>query len=70
MDKSYRRKGIGSKLIRTLQKYASKNLLDKIQLVALESFTINFYKKLGFKVTKELPNFLPYSKGTLMEFNV
>lgn len=70
VDEDYRRKGIGSELVRTLQKYASERLLDKVQVVAGEGFLTNFYKDLGFEVVRELPRFLPYSSGTLMEYDI
>jgi len=68
VGKDYRRKGIGSRLIRTVQEYARKNDLDKVQLVAGGGFLVDFYTNLGFKNIKELPKFLPYKKGTLMEY--
>ncbi len=70
VDETQRRKGIGSRLVRTLQEYASEKRLEKVQLVAGEGFLTSFYKNLGFRVVKELPSFLPYSKGTLMEYRV
>ena len=70
VDKNQRRRRIGSELIRTLQNYASEKKLDKVQLVAGESFLVDFYKGLGFEIVKELPHFLPYSKRTLMEYKV
>jgi ribosomal protein S18 acetylase RimI-like enzyme len=65
---SQRRRGIGSELVWTLQRYASEKKLDKVQLVALEGFLVEFYKGLGFKIVRELPNFLSHGKGTLMEY--
>ncbi len=70
VDGKYRRKGIGSELVRKLQKYAINHGLSKVQSVAGEGFIIDFYEKLGFKVIRNLPKFLPYSSGTLMEYNI
>lgn len=70
VDETKRRQGIGSELIRTLKEYAMERQLDKVQLVAGEGFLVGFYKKLGFEVIRELQHFLPYSKGTLMEYRV
>lgn len=69
----HRKNGIGSALITTLQKYAEKKQLEKVQLVAVKrestkDFLINFYSKLGFRTIRELPRFLPDKPGMLMEY--
>ena len=68
VDEKERRKGIGSLLIQKLIELAKSKRLETVQLVAREGFLAEFYKKLGFKSKRELPAFLPYSAGTLMEF--
>ncbi|MCW4033549.1 MAG: GNAT family N-acetyltransferase [Candidatus Bathyarchaeota archaeon] len=70
VDEKYQRLGVGSKLVRTLQKYASKKGLKKVQVVSAEGFWVNFYKKLGFQETKRLPYFLPNIFGILMEYQI
>lgn len=70
VDAPYRRKGIGSQLIKTLQDYARMHDLEKVQLVAGEGFLVDFYKKLRFKIKKQLPHFLPRLSGTLMEHQI
>lgn len=68
VGEKHRMKGTGSELIKTLQKYAEFHNLNKVQLVAGDGFLVDFYKKLGFRIIKKLPDFLPYSPGTLMEY--
>ncbi len=69
VDKDHRRNGIGSELIENLRKYSEERRLEEIQLVA-EDKLINFYEKLGFKVTKRLPYFLSRSGGNLMKSRI
>lgn len=73
VDEMQRKNGIGSALITTLQKYAEKKQLEKVQLVAVKrdstkDFLIGFYNELGFRTIRELPHFLPDKPGTLMEY--
>lgn len=67
---NHRRKGVGSGLTRTLRRYASGRQLERVQLVAGEGFLVDFYKRLGFGIVRQLPHFLPYSSGALMEYRV
>ncbi|MBI4114249.1 MAG: GNAT family N-acetyltransferase [Candidatus Niyogibacteria bacterium] len=66
----HRRKGYGSHLIERLKEYAEEKGLDKVQLVAGPGFLTGFYKKLGFKVVRKLPNFHAGFTGTLMEYKI
>lgn len=61
-----RRQGIGSKLLEGLIKIAKQRHLSKVQLVSKPNL-VNFYGRLGFSKVKDLPRFLPYSPGVLME---
>lgn len=69
VDEHHRYKRFGSNLINKLKDYARENKLDKVHLVVGEGL-VPFYSQLEFKVVKELPEYLPYSSGTLMEFLV
>ncbi len=69
VDEEYRRRGIGSELIKNLRKYSEERKLEEIQLVA-EDKLINFYEKLGFRVSKRLPYFLSRSGGNLMKSRI
>jgi len=62
-----RRKEVGSELVKTIIGSAKNYKLEKVQLVAGEGFLVDFYRGLGFQAIRSLPNFLPYSSGTLME---
>ncbi len=70
VNEKYRRRGVGSELVRTLQKYASKKGLKKVQVVSAGDFGVDFYENLGFKVTRKLPHFLPFVHGILMEYQI
>jgi|SRR3989344_428918 len=65
----FRRKGVGSKLIKTLQDYAVVEEKERVILVAGGGFLPDFYKSLGFKKIRELPNF-NNGVGTLMEYKL
>ena len=71
IDRKYRRKGIGRELVRTLQDYAKKEQIEKIQCVSVKGSLVEFYKNLGFVPVKLLPYFYPKA-GTLtyMEYKV
>jgi ribosomal protein S18 acetylase RimI-like enzyme len=66
VDPKLRQRGIGSKLIEILIETAKRRRLAKVQLVSKPEL-ISFYKNLGFSKVKDLPSFLPYSAGVLME---
>ena len=66
---NYRGRGIGGLLVTNLQNYAGKNKLEKVQLVSSRSLH-EFYERLGFQVARELPDFLPRTDGSLMEWRI
>ena|SRR3989344_4715586 len=71
VDLEFRRKGIGRQLVRTLQDYAKKEQIEKIQCVSGKGFLVEFYKNLGFVPVKLLPYFYPKTGNlTYMEYKV
>jgi len=69
VNKNYRKRGIGSALVRKAQEYAEQHNLQKVQVISGEGSLVYFYKKLVFGVMRELTNYLPYSSGVLMEYD-
>jgi ribosomal protein S18 acetylase RimI-like enzyme len=66
----HRRKGLGTKLMKSLIDFAQERHLEKVQLVSAEESKeslADFYRSLGFVDVRKLPNFLPYGSGILME---
>lgn len=57
--------GIGTKLIRFIEKYAKKNGFRKICLYTGQNMrlTRKFYEKIGYKSVNEFPGYYGYSKG-------
>ncbi|MBI2573137.1 GNAT family N-acetyltransferase [Candidatus Woesearchaeota archaeon] len=68
VDPAYRRRGIGSALVRTIQRDAQREGLEGVQLVAKNGL-VDFYVRLGFEVVRPMPDFLPYVTGTLMVYD-
>ena len=52
ISNEYQKKGLGTKILNKLEKYAYSNNLNKIILHSRES-AINFYKKNGYEVIKK-----------------
>lgn len=63
VDKSYRRRGIGSKLFLTLIEFAKKNNYKKIFLTtsSYQEAANKFYIKMGFKRVYSPPKELPHT---------
>ncbi len=59
VHRNYRRKGIGRKLIKAAEKYARENKMDII-LVAAEEQSIEFYKKVGFRIDERWSSIYVY----------
>ena len=70
VEKKYRRQGIGSQLIQTIQANAITTDLKKVQVVAGPVFLPSFYSNLGFKEKTKLIRFAPNIVGTLMEYYI
>jgi len=68
VSKEYRRIGIALYLLRYIEKIAIYYKAYKVKLVS-KSSAVNFYKKFGYKIIDELPNFLKNNKNSayLME---
>lgn len=63
----FRREKIATNLIKSVLESAKESGCKKVQLIAGSgAHLVPMYESHGFKVVKELPNFLPYSKGTFM----
>lgn len=64
VDKNYRKKGIGSLLLKQVE----KNKLNNITLEVRESniYAINFYKKNGFEIVAIRKNYYGTENGYLM----
>lgn len=58
VDAKFRRLGIASRLISHIVDIAKSYNLNRVCLVGKGEY-INFYKKLGFTIKKDLPEFLP-----------
>ncbi|HYD03726.1 MAG TPA: GNAT family N-acetyltransferase [Alphaproteobacteria bacterium] len=77
VDEKYRKQGIGSSLVKSLQYYAQNNGISKIQLASKKGLE-GFYGDLGFEIVKDLPLFLYETvnrtkilkPSTLMEFRI
>jgi ribosomal protein S18 acetylase RimI-like enzyme len=65
----HRGKGIGGRLVQSLQEVAKDMGKEKIILVARDKL-LKFYGKLGFTIIKALPEFLSYTSCTHMEWIV
>lgn len=63
---SFRRNGIATSFLHSAIKYSTNNGVQKVQLVARPELK-RFYSRIGMKLVRELPNFLPYSPGIFME---
>lgn len=63
VDKNYRRKGIGSKLLFTLIEFAKKKNYKKIFLTTSsdQEAAVKFYDKMGFTRVYSAPKELPYT---------
>lgn len=64
VDPDFQKKGIGRKLIESVEKFAKDS---NCKLVALEThkdatWAINFYKKLGYELVNDKCDAFPYSK--------
>ena len=60
VDENHRRKGIATNLIKTSMENARKVYKDayfSLHVMVTNENAIKLYKKLGFKITKELPDF-------------
>ncbi len=70
VDPSFRRRGIGSKLINTAKLILKQRDVKKITLqVSMDNLpAIKFYEKHGFHITQRLPNYYPASDGYQMEY--
>jgi len=70
VDKRFQKMGVGSLLIKELktrikQKYPH---IQRIHLVSKEQYVNAFYRKNGFRIIKQLPDYLPEYTGVLMEY--
>ena len=64
VDKNYRKKGIGSSLLRQIEKNRLKNITLEVRESNIEA--INFYKKNGFKIVAIRKNYYGSENGYLM----
>lgn len=64
----FRRQGVGSELLSSMIEAQRKKYtgISKVQLVALDTLR-NFYERMGFKLIRELPEWLSYAAGLLMQ---
>lgn len=75
VEEKYRKRGIGSSLVKALLEYANNHYIKKILLVALPK-RVKFYERLGFEAGRFLPTFLPNGyipdaeKARLMEYKM
>jgi ribosomal protein S18 acetylase RimI-like enzyme len=63
---AFRKRGIAIHLLETAEQRAIGEGLQKLQLVALPKLT-GFYRVMGFRWLRTLPDFLDVSAGELME---
>ena len=60
VDENYRRRGIGSKLIKFSMdnaRFIHKDAYFSLHVMVTNENALNLYKKLGFKITKTIPDF-------------
>ena len=65
VKKKCQEQGLGTKLIKFIEKYAKRNGFRKIYLYTGKNMkrTRKFYEKLGYKLVNEFPGYYGYSKN-------
>lgn len=66
VDPKYRKFGIAVYLMEAVENLVRRSRIEKIQLVALPHLS-PFYRFVGFREVRSLPDFLPQNEGMLME---
>jgi len=65
VKKKCQEQGIGTKLMRFIEKYAKKNGFRKVCLYTGQNMklTKKFYEKIGYKLVNKFPRYYGYSSG-------